>query len=74
MCRYRVILLIPSSSQSWLTVVSGLPIAACAKRSLAGVMTERLPPKRPLARAASKPAVVRSLMMSRSNSAKAPKM
>lgn len=44
-----------------------------ATASLAGVITVRLPPLRPRARAAARPAWVRSLIRSRSNSARAAK-
>jgi hypothetical protein len=45
----------PSSSQSRATFVSGLPIAAEAKRIFAGVIFGLRPPFRPRARAEARP-------------------
>src|SRR5262245_48257015 len=56
------------------TLISGLPIAAIAKRNLAGVIFGLRPPLRPRARAEASPARVRSEMRSRSNSASETKM
>ena len=49
-------------------------MAAIANRSLAGVILKGAPPMRPLARAEVRPALVRSEMSSRSNSARAAKI
>jgi len=68
-CRYKVCRVTPSSSQSALTLVCGLPMDAIARRSLAGVILNGRPPLRPRARAEAKPATVRSEISSRSNSA-----
>jgi hypothetical protein len=59
----------PSSSQRSPTLVSGCPIAAMASRSLAAVILNGRPPFRPRARAEANPAIVRSAISSRSNSA-----
>ena len=64
----------PSSRHRSPTFVSGLPIAAKASRSLAGVILGLRPPFRPRARAEASPARVRSEMRSRSNSASEAKM
>src|SRR4029453_19228946 len=56
------------------TLVSGLPMAAMASRSLAGVTFGLRPPLRPRARAEASPARARSEMRSRSNSASEAKM
>jgi hypothetical protein len=50
-------------------LVSGLPIAAMANRIFAGVIVYGRPPAWPRARAATRPARVRSVINSRSNSA-----
>jgi hypothetical protein len=65
---------IPSSSHKAPTSVSGSRIAACASRSLAGVIFGLRPPLWPRARADASPAHVRSQINSRSNSASAAKM
>ena len=57
--RYSVGLM-PSSWQRASTLVSRLSIAACARRSIDGIMAHGRPPLRPRARAAFKPATVRS--------------
>lgn len=72
--RYNVCLVIPSSWHRLDTVVSDWPIAAMAKRSLALVILNGRPPLRPRARAEANPAMVRSEINSRSNSASAAKM
>jgi hypothetical protein len=59
-CRYRVCRVIPSSWQSSLTFVSGLPIDAMASRTFAGVILKGRPPFRPRARADARLARVRS--------------
>jgi len=59
----------PSSSQSRATFVSGLPMAAAARRTFAAVIFGLRPPFRPRARADASPARVRSEIRSRSNSA-----
>ena len=64
----------PNSRQSLPTTVSGFPIAAIARRNFAGVILKGAPPFRPLALAAAKPALVRSAISSRSNSASAAKI
>ncbi len=64
----------PSSVQSSETFVSGFPIAACANLSLAAVIFGLRPPLRPRARAEASPALVRSMISSRSNSANAAKI
>ncbi len=64
----------PSSAHKDPTFVSGLPMAAMASRSLAGVIFGLRPPLRPLARAEARPARVRSEIKSRSNSAREAKM
>ena len=64
----------PSSLQSSLTFVLGLPIEAIASRTFAGVIVNGRPPVRPRARAEARPAIVRSEINSRSNSARAAKM
>ena len=64
----------PSSWHKAPTLVSGLPIAAIASRSLAGVILGRRPPLRTRARAEANPARVRSDIRSRSNSASDAKM
>lgn len=61
----------PSSRHSSFTFVSGLPMAAMARRSFAAVILNFRPPVRPRARAAAKPARVRSAISSRSNSTRA---
>jgi mercuric reductase len=73
-CRYRVCRVMPSSRHRSPTLVSGCPIAAIARRSLAAVILNGRPPFRPRARADAKPAMVRSAINSRSNSANAAKM
>jgi hypothetical protein len=73
-CRYIVDRVIPNSSHSDATFVSGFPIAAIARRSLAAVIFGLRPPFRPRARADASPALVRSEMRSRSNSASDAKM
>jgi len=55
-------------------LVSGFPIAAWARRSLAGVILGLRPPLRPRARADASPARVRSQINSRSNYASAAKI
>lgn len=64
----------PNSRQSFPTIVSGFPIATIARRNFAVVILKGAPPFRPLARAAAIPALVRSTISSRSNSAKAAKI
>ena len=66
--------MIPSSVQRSPTLVSGWPMEAVARRSLAGVILKGRPPLRPRARAEARPAMVRSEMSSRSNSARAAKI
>ena len=66
--------MIPSSSQSAPTLVLRLPMLAMASRSFAAVIFGLRPPTRPRARAEARPARVRSVMSSRSNSARAAKM
>ena len=56
------------------TVMSRRSFNSLAVRILSGVMTVGRPPRRPRARAAARPAAVRSWMRSRSNSAMAPMM
>jgi hypothetical protein len=73
-CLYKVWRVTPSSAQRSPTLVSGLPMAAIAKRSFAGVMVYGRPPIRPRARAEARPARVRSAISSRSNSASAAKI
>src|SRR5918998_1407442 len=63
----------PSSAHSSPTPVSRRPMAAWASRSLAGVILYGRPPWRPRARAEASPALVRSTISSRSNSASAAK-
>jgi hypothetical protein len=55
-------------------LVPGWPIAAIASRTLAAVILNGAPPARPRALAEAKPARVRSVIKSRSNSASAAKM
>ena len=64
----------PSSVHNARTCVSGWPIAAIANRSFAGVILKGAPPVRPRARAAARPARVRSAINARSNSASAAKI
>ncbi|MOA38083.1 hypothetical protein D3C78_1597310 [compost metagenome] len=64
----------PSSWHRSPTFVSGCPIAAIASRNLAVVILNGRPPFLPRARAEASPAMVRSVISSRSNSAKAAKM
>ena len=73
-CRYSVDRVMPNSRHRAPTFVSGLPIAAIASRSLAGVIFGLRPPLRPRARAEASPARVRSEIRSRSNSASDAKM
>ena len=56
--RYSVCRVMPSSLQRGAISVSGLPIAAWARRSFAGVILNGAPPLRPRARAAAMPAFV----------------
>jgi Helix-turn-helix domain of resolvase len=59
----------PSSRHRSATLVFGWPIAAMASRTLARVILKGAPPFRPRARADASPALVRSEISSRSNSA-----
>jgi hypothetical protein len=74
-CRCRYSVARPTRSTD-ATSVSGVPalIIRFAARSFAAVMTVGRPPVRPRARAAARPAIVRSLTNSRSNWASEPKM
>jgi hypothetical protein len=65
---------IPSSLHRLATFVSRFPMLAIASRSFAVVIFGLRPPTRPRARADARPAFVRSVMSSRSNSASAAKM
>ena len=73
-CLYSVCRVMPNSSQRSPIFVSGWPMAALAKRSLAVVILNGRAPLRPRARADASPAIVRSEISSRSNSANAVKM
>src|SRR5512135_2674437 len=64
--RYSVWRVTPSSTHSAPILVSGLPMAAIARRSFAGVILYGRPPCRPRARAEARPARVRSAISSRS--------
>ncbi len=64
----------PSSWHRSLTTVAGLPIAALAMCTFAGVIVWRRPPTRPRALAAARPALVRSEIREASKSARAAKI
>jgi hypothetical protein len=70
---FRRCLLIPSVSQISPTVLFLSKASSTPAWILRSLITRRLPPLRPRVRAASNPASVRSLIRSRSNSAKAQK-
>lgn len=68
--RYKVLRMIPSTSPTYATVMSRCSYSLLAVRSLSREMETGLPPARPRARATAMPALVRSCMRSRSNSAR----
>ena len=71
---YRVVVVMPRRCARSRALVLRSAMARIAMPSVATSILRGLPPKRPLARAAAKPARVRLAIGSRSNSAKAAKM
>ena len=71
---YRVVVVMPRRCARSCALVSRSAMARIAMRSMATSILRGRPPRRPLARAAARPARVRSTISSRSNSASAAKM